>query len=232
MSPLFEGLDFELKLAIAAISRYGSANGNAVMKEQRTTVVSFDFAEDPIPPGSYGCGRVETICRLVGILSFLAFAANSALYFMGVSRLGLNGYLEVLLLFCDGVAVLAILIGVSKRKSGLLKPYLIFNTLWILGLFILFVVCLWKIIRGSDGVARSILENLRALKPSDEVFSRSESFQGSRTAATVATLVVMSAMAFVIFVDCLFLHIVYRTFQFFAYLEDQRREENNKKDPL
>lgn len=42
----------------------------------------------------------------------------------------------------------------------------------------------------------------------------------------------MAAMAFVIVINCIFLHVVYRTFQFFAYQEDKRREEMDKKERL
>ena len=48
------------------------------------------------------------------------------------------------------------------------------------------------------------------------------------SAAIIVTSIVMCLLGFVIFIDCLFLHVVYRTFQLFAYKEDRRREEESK----
>ncbi|EFO89634.1 hypothetical protein CRE_07437 [Caenorhabditis remanei] len=211
----------------------GNENGNGVMKTpQRETVVSLGFTEDPIPPSHYCCNtcHIRKACRTVAIFAIIGFIINIVLYFMGISKLGLNGYLEAFLLIFDGISLVTLLCGVSKQRSGLLKPYLFYNTIWNFGMVILFLVFVYHMLKGTSDVSRNILENVKALRtnPDEYHFRSRESF----TTAVLVTLGVMAAMALVIIINCIFLHVVYRTFQFFAYQEDKRREEMDKKERL
>uniref|UniRef100_A0A1I7U177 GST N-terminal domain-containing protein n=1 Tax=Caenorhabditis tropicalis TaxID=1561998 RepID=A0A1I7U177_9PELO len=226
----------------------GNENGNGVMKTpQRETVVSLGFTEDPIPPSHYCCNtcHIQKACKTVAIFAIAGFVINIILYFMGISKLGLNGYLEAFLLIFDCISLLTLLCGVSKQRSGLLKPYLFYNvsflvlfltinyvlqTIWNFGMIILFLVFVYHMLKGTSDVSRNILENVKSLRsnPDEYHFRSRESF----TTAIVVTLGVMAAMALVIVINCLFLHVVYRTFQFFAYQEEKRREEMDKKERL
>ncbi|CAI5456180.1 unnamed protein product [Caenorhabditis angaria] len=213
------------------------ANGNGVMKGgalPRETVVNFGFSEEPIPPSHYCCGKfkLHKVCRIVGIFSLIGFIINLVLYFMGLSKLGLSGYLETFLLIFDFIAVFTLLYGVSKKRSGMLKPYLFYNTIWSFGLIILFLAFMWQIVKGSHDVSRNLLENIYSLRNTREDDYHYHRPSYSTTVAVLVTLGVVSAMLSTIIVDCLFLHIVYRTFQFFAYTEDKRREEMDKKERL
>ncbi|CBW44384.1 MARVEL domain-containing protein [Caenorhabditis elegans] len=210
-----------------------NGNGNGIMKTpQRETVVSLGFTEDPIPPNSYCCNscHIQKACRAVAVFAFLGFIINLVLYFMGISKLGLNGYLEAFLLIFDCISLLTLFCGVSKQRSGLLKPYLFYNVIWNFGMIILFLVFVYHMLKGTSDVSRNILDNLKALRSNpDEYHFRSRE---SVTTAILVTLGVMAAMSFVIVINCIFLHVVYRTFQFFAYQEDKKREEMDKKERL
>ncbi|CAB3399955.1 unnamed protein product [Caenorhabditis bovis] len=210
------------------------ANGNGVMKgpPPRETVVNFGFTEEPIPPNYYCCSQVKIIktCRVVGVFSLIGFFINLVLYFMGISKLGLNGYFEAFLLIFDFISVMTLMCGVSKKRPGLLKPFMFYTTIWSIGLIILFLIFLVHLFRGTHGVSRNILENLRSINadPNEYRFRRPD----SSSTAIIVTLLVTAAMVTVIVVECVFLHIVYRTFQYFAYNEEKRREESNKKERL
>ncbi|PIC16932.1 hypothetical protein B9Z55_023354 [Caenorhabditis nigoni] len=211
----------------------GSENGNGVMKTpQRETIVSLGFTEDPIPPSHYCCNtcHIQKACRTVAIFAIIGFIINIVLYFMGISKLGLNGYLEAFLLIFDCISLLTLLCGVSKQRAGMLKPYLFYNAIWNFGMIILFLVFVYHMLKGSSDISRNILENVKALRanPDEYHFRSRESF----TTAILVTIAIMAAMAVVIIINCIFLHVVYRTFQFFAYQEDKRREEMEKKERL
>ncbi|CAP35182.1 Protein CBG17557 [Caenorhabditis briggsae] len=211
----------------------GSENGNGVMKTpQRETIVSLGFTEDPIPPSHYCCNtcHIQKACRTVAIFAIIGFIINIVLYFMGISKLGLNGYLEAFLLIFDCISLLTLLCGVSKQRAGMLKPYLFYNAIWNFGMIILFLVFVYHMLKGSSDVSRNILENVKALRanPDEYHFRTRESF----TTAILVTTAILAAMAVVIIINCIFLHVVYRTFQFFAYQEDKRREEMEKKERL
>uniref|UniRef100_A0A8R1DSV7 Uncharacterized protein n=1 Tax=Caenorhabditis japonica TaxID=281687 RepID=A0A8R1DSV7_CAEJA len=102
--------------------------------------------------------------------------------------------------------------------------------MWNFGMIVLFLVFFYHLLKGTSDVSRNILDNLKSLRQNpDEYHFRSRE---SSTTAILVTLGVMAAMALVIIINCIFLHVVYRTFQFFAYQEEKKREEMNKKEGL
>ncbi|KAK5965876.1 hypothetical protein GCK32_011099, partial [Trichostrongylus colubriformis] len=95
--------------------------------------------------------------------SLLAIVSNATIYFFGIPRLGLSRTVEIILLVVDSFAVLLLFWGLLKHRSGLLKPYIIFNSVWTLCLCLLFAICLWKLIKGND-LPTNILSNLNSLR--------------------------------------------------------------------
>ncbi|EYB99443.1 hypothetical protein Y032_0122g1053 [Ancylostoma ceylanicum] len=209
---------------------------DATPKSKHETVVSYEFADDPIPPSTCCCGKVkiQVGCRIVAICSLLAIIANAVLYFFGIPRLGLSGTIEIFLLIVDFLTVFFLFLGLSKQRAGLLKPFLFFNSLWTLCLCLLLLVCLWKIIRGGE-LSNNILSNLQNIRaqptePPEDDYHHHRVHPTASISTGVSCLVtaaVMLGLVTIIVVDGFFVHIVYRTFHFFAYQEDKAKENRN-----
>ncbi|KJH47101.1 hypothetical protein DICVIV_06809 [Dictyocaulus viviparus] len=138
---------------------------DSIPKAKHEIVVNYDFAEDSIPPNSCCCGKikVQVGCRIVAICSLLAIIANAILYFFGIPRLGVSGTIEIVLLIVDFLTVLFLFLGLSKQRARLLKPYLLFNSIWTLLLCLLLIVCLWKLIKGGQ-LSDNILSNIHSIR--------------------------------------------------------------------
>ncbi|PAV82701.1 hypothetical protein WR25_16194 isoform B [Diploscapter pachys] len=155
-------------------------NGGQQKLSQQELVVNYDIDDPQIPSSYYCCKKlaVQKLCRFVAVMSFLAVTVNVILYLLGFSRLGLNGYLEAI---------------------------------WSVGLIILFTLCIWQIIKGNGELPRNIMLNLNSFKPTDEQIEyrpRAIRQHDNNRAAIIVTSVVMCLLGFVIFIDCLFLHIM------------------------
>ncbi|KAK6760426.1 hypothetical protein RB195_021771 [Necator americanus] len=212
-----------------------STSLNATPKAKHETVVNYDFADDPMPPNTCCCGKVKIQmgCRIVATCSLLAIIANAVLYFFGIPRLGLSGTIEIVLLIIDFLTVFFLFLGLSKHRAGLLKPYLFFNSLWTFCLCLLLLVCLWKIIRGGE-LSNNILSNLQNIRaqpteePEDDYHRRIHPTNSvSAGVSYLVTAAVMLGLVTIIVIDSFFIHIVYRTFHFFAYQEDKAKENRN-----
>uniref|UniRef100_A0A0R3PPK9 G_PROTEIN_RECEP_F1_2 domain-containing protein n=1 Tax=Angiostrongylus costaricensis TaxID=334426 RepID=A0A0R3PPK9_ANGCS len=179
-------------------------------KPKRETVVNYEFTEDSVPPSSCCCGKIKVGCRIVAICSLLAIIANAVLYFFGIPRLGLSGTIEILLLIVDFITVFFLFLGLSKKRARLLKPYLFFNVR-------LFDIHQY-LIKGGE-LSNNILFNLHSIL-------RCENLCEMKLLVVVSCLVtaaVMLGLIAVIIVDVFFVHVVYRTFHFFAYQKDKTR---------
>ncbi|CAI4233273.1 unnamed protein product [Auanema sp. JU1783] len=203
---------------------------NGLDMKPRDTIVS--FAEDPVPPSHCCCGtiRVESGCKIVAILSLIGMTTNAILYFFGLSRLGLSTYLELFIIVFDFIAVVCLFMGVSNKRSSMLKPYLLFMALWTVALSLLFLSCLWNVLRNRE-FPRNLLHNVYSLKGDPDPHRMRHVRHGDDGVHFVVTTVLMVALGLVIFIDGVFLHVVYRGFQFFAYKEDKEREEEEGKSP-
>ncbi|KAK6026528.1 hypothetical protein OSTOST_07491 [Ostertagia ostertagi] len=201
-------------------------------QENEETAAPCESTENATPYSSCCCGKVKIQmgCHIVGISSLLATISNATLYFFGVPRLGLSGTFEVILLAADFFTVLSLFLGLLKHRAGLMKPYILFNSVWILSLCLLLTVCLWKLAKGSD-LPNNILSNLRSLRShtADDEHDHTQQMHHSIAVpsedSSLVTAAVMVGLVIVIIVDGFFLHVVYRTFCFFAYLESKRKEE-------
>ncbi|VDL69545.1 unnamed protein product [Nippostrongylus brasiliensis] len=167
--------------------------------------------------------------------SFQSSAFESKTKLEIVERGGLSGTVEVVLLALDFLTVLFLFLGLSKNRSGLMKPYMFFNSVWTLCLCLLLVICLWKIIKGSD-LPNNILANLNNLQSDivedDEHHPQLRStHQVSSGVSFLVTAAVMLGLVVIIIVDSIFVHIVYRTFTWIAYMEDKAKEDANSQQP-
>ncbi|VDO84850.1 unnamed protein product [Heligmosomoides polygyrus] len=141
--------------------------------------------------------------------------------------------LQVMLLVVDFFTVFFLFLGLSKHRAGLMKPYMFFNSIWTLCLCLLLVICLWKIIKGSD-LPNNILSNLHNLNSPTIIHDHQsdhhhpqmrQPLQASSGVSFLVTAAVMLSLVAIIIVDGFFVHIVYRTFSLFAYLEDKAKED-------
>ncbi|KHJ98212.1 hypothetical protein OESDEN_01807 [Oesophagostomum dentatum] len=221
-------------------SSYSPSEGfrriDVVPQAKQETVVSYEFADDPVPPNTCCCGKVkiQLACRIVAICSLMAIVANAVLYFFGIPRLGLSGTIEIFLLIVDFLTVFFLFLGLSKQRAGLLKPYLFFNSLWTLCLCLLLLVCLWRIVRGAE-LSNNILSNLQNIRAQpteapEDTYHHHRIHPTAPVSAGVSYLVtaaVMLGLVTIIVVDGFFVHVVYRTFHCFAYQEDKAKESRN-----
>uniref|UniRef100_A0A1I7WSI2 Uncharacterized protein n=1 Tax=Heterorhabditis bacteriophora TaxID=37862 RepID=A0A1I7WSI2_HETBA len=92
-------------------------------------------------------------------------------------------------------------------------------------------MCLWQIVKGGD-LSKNILSNLHSLRSSEAQVAYQHRLRHARQeaggVACLVTTMMMLALVCVIVVDCLFLHVVYRTFHFFAYKEDKAKEKEGR----
>ncbi|CAJ0609064.1 unnamed protein product [Cylicocyclus nassatus] len=221
---------------LRSTTRTSQPLNNALPETKHETVVNYDFTDDPAPPDSCCCGKVkiQVGCRIIAVCSLLAIIANAVLYFFGIPRLGLSGTIEIFLLIVDFLTVFFLFLGLSKQRAGLLKPYLFFNSLWTLCLCLLLIVCLWRLIKGAE-LSNNILSNLQNIRaqpmePLEDDYHHHRLHPTSSASSGVSSLVtaaVMLGLVAIIIVDGFFVHIVYRTFHFFAYQEDKAKEHRN-----
>ncbi|GMT31895.1 hypothetical protein PFISCL1PPCAC_23192, partial [Pristionchus fissidentatus] len=189
---------------------------------------------DKPPSSRCCCGRIQLQkgAGIIGGLSLVSVLCNALLVMLGVGRLGLNPYFEVLLLLFDFFSVVCLLRGLHKRKSGLLRPFLFFNFLWNAGLILLFVWCLIRMAKGTD-LSKPIMTQLgrsRPHHPHHHSFLNMHRPPPEETGTHWLGFLLLAALAALIIVGCSFIHIVYRTFRMFAY--DEEKEATRLTPPI
>ncbi|CAJ0935655.1 unnamed protein product, partial [Mesorhabditis belari] len=205
-------------------------NGD-VDNSRKETVHTYDFGDDPMPPDTCCCGKFFILrgCRFVAIISLISVLANTVLYAFGFTRFGVSAWIEIGVLVLEFLTIFMLFCGLARKRSGFLKPYLFFNTIWAICLCILFIMCLWQLIRGGN-LSANLWRNLKALKSQSDqerirdVYRKKEDINAALLGMATATA--MTALASLIVVDFLFVQIVYRTFHYLAYKEDKAKEDN------
>ncbi|CAJ0583571.1 unnamed protein product, partial [Mesorhabditis spiculigera] len=212
----------------------GHANGHANYGDgaQKQSVQTYDFEDEPMPSDSCCCGKVHIMkgCRAVAILSLLSVIANGILYVFGFTRFGVSTWIEILILIFELFTIFMLFCGLSRKRSGFLKPYLFFNTIWAVCLCILFLMCVWQLIRGGNMPA-NLWKNLKHMKGQSEFDRAKESFRKSDDNTIIigiVTALAMTGLASLIVVDFIFVQIVYRTFHYLAYKEDKAKEQGGQ----
>ncbi|KAF8384024.1 hypothetical protein PRIPAC_73166 [Pristionchus pacificus] len=179
------------------------------------------------------CGKIhlQKGAGIIGGLSLVSVLLNALLVLLGVGRLGLNPYFEVLILIFDFFSVVCLLRGLHKRKSGLLRPFLFFNFLWNAGLILLFIWCMIRMARGTD-LSKPIMNQLGRSRPSPHHanpflnLGRPPEESGTHWLG----FLLLGALAVLICVGCSFIHVIYRMFRVFAY--DEEKEANRLTPPI
>ncbi|CAJ0583758.1 unnamed protein product, partial [Mesorhabditis spiculigera] len=210
-------------------SKQHHPNGDGAQKQ---SVQTYDFEDEPMPSDSCCCGKVHIMkgCRAVAILSLLSVIANGILYVFGFTRFGVSTWIEILILIFELFTIFMLFCGLSRKRSGFLKPYLFFNTIWAVCLCILFLMCVWQLIRGGNMPA-NLWKNLKHMKGQSEFDRAKESFRKSDDNTIIigiVTALAMTGLASLIVVDFIFVQIVYRTFHYLAYKEDKAKEQGGQ----